>query len=78
MDSNTQNLFQLYKLDYEKAFESSDKLENTKLVYQKFFISLVSFIGTVSIAFLKIEFFNSGKGFGIDKKGEGFLPTVQT
>lgn len=54
------NLIDLYSLDYEKSIDISLKLEQNKLTYQRFYISLVSIIGTISIGFLKLKVFDTG------------------
>ncbi len=57
MEDTTGNILDLYKLDYEKGVENALKLESTKLAYQKFFITMVTAIGSISIALLKLNFF---------------------
>lgn len=53
------NLLDLYTLDYEKAIDISLKLDQSKITYQRFYISLVSVIGTISIGFLKLNVFDT-------------------
>lgn len=61
MDGKIDTLLGLYTLDYEKSIDVSLKLEQTKLTYQRFYISLVSIIGTISIGFLKLNVFEANK-----------------
>ena len=62
--SDEDRLLDLYKLDYEKSVEISVKLEHSKLSYQKFYISMVSVIGTISIGFLKLNIFKANESVG--------------
>lgn len=58
-DQQTNNLLELFKLDYEKSIDVSLRLEQTKLTYQRFYIALVSTIGTISVGFLKLKVFET-------------------
>lgn len=61
MESTIDSLLGLFTIDYEKSIEVSLKLEQAKLTYQRFYISLVSIIGTISIGFLKLNVFDTNK-----------------
>ncbi|WJJ96530.1 hypothetical protein [Algibacter luteus] len=60
------NAIEFYKMDYEKGIETALKLEQTKLTYQRYFISLVTAIGTISVAFLKSEFLKEESSLTIE------------
>jgi hypothetical protein len=57
-EKKLKKVIEFYKLDYAKGFETALKLEQTKLTYQRYFISLVTAIGTISVAFLTSDFLN--------------------
>jgi len=59
-------VIEFYKLDYAKGFETALKLEQTKLTYQRYFISLVTAIGTISVAFLTSDFLNNQDYFTVE------------
>ena len=54
------------KMEYDKALDTSLKLEQAKLAYQRYFISLVVAVGTISITFLKSEFFKDNHNYTIE------------
>lgn len=57
---------ELIKMDYQITTDAALKLEHTKLIYQRYFISLVTAIGTISIAFLKFKFLDNSSLFSIE------------
>jgi len=61
-----ENALELYKLDYDKVIGIALQLQQTKLSYQKLFITVISTIGTVSIAFLKTDFLKSNSELSIE------------
>jgi len=60
------NAIEFYKMDYSKGIDTALKLEQTKLTYQRYFISLVTAIGTISVAFLKSEFLKEKSSLTIE------------
>jgi len=60
------NAIEFYKMDYGKGIDTALKLEQTKLTYQRYFISLVTAIGTISVAFLKSEFLKEKSSLTIE------------
>jgi hypothetical protein len=58
-EKNGRSIFSFFKLEYEKSLDVALKLEQTKLTYQRFYIQVVSLIGAISIAFLKLKIFDN-------------------
>lgn len=60
-------VIEFYKLDYEKGFETAIRLEETKLTYQRYYISLVTAIGTISVYFLTSEILKNQEYFTVER-----------
>jgi hypothetical protein len=64
---NHMNTSDFIKLEYESGITIIERLNNQKLSYQKLYIALITVIGSVSIALLKIQTTTNNVGISLQQ-----------